>query len=187
MLEGLAPPWIAGELNESLGVVPVGAERFGQGGFEVFEALEDPVGKGRPQRLEPALGGVELGAVRRQEQALEAGGPAHPVAGVAAAAVEDDGDPLAVRRGPVVELIEEHLEAVGVGARQEQRETGAGGRLDGDVEPEPVVAVLVDPGRPVTVRAPAPPMPDLQSEPGLVKSECPANLAPLKLGSEPIF
>jgi hypothetical protein len=71
------------------------------------------------------------------------------------------------------EFIEEHAEAVPVEVRHVQVEALARGRLDGRVEPQPFVPVLVGPRRANAGRAPPSSEPRLETEPRLVHGEHP--------------
>src|SRR5687768_1965257 len=121
--------------------------------------------------LEPALRRVELGAVGRQRDLRDAVGPADLAAGVAAAVVEHEPD--FVGAGVLAHLLQEALEAEPVDVRQEQHQAGPADRLDRGIEPEPMVLVLMGPGRAAAERAPQPTVRDLEAEPGLVHGEHP--------------
>jgi hypothetical protein len=86
---------------------------------------------------------------------------------VAAAVVEHEPD--FVGAGVLAHLLQETFEAEPIDVRQEQH--GPAHRLDRGIEPEPMVLMLMDPGRAAAERAPQPAVCHLQTEPGLVHGE----------------
>ena len=158
------------------GVLPIGPKSLCESGFEVFQGVEDGVGDDPAQGLEPALRRVEFGAVGRQRDFLEAVTPADFAAGVTAAVVEDEPDPVGA--GVLAELLQEAFEANSVYMRQEQHEAGAAHRLDRGIKPEPVVLMLMGPRRAAAERAPQPAVRDLQAKPGLIHGEDPLHREP---------
>ena len=106
-------------------------------------------------------------------------------AGVAAAVVEDEA--YSVAAGVLAHLLQEALEADPVDMGQEQHDAGPAHRLDRGIEPEPVVLVLMDPGRATAERAPQPAVRDLQAEAGLIHGEEPLHCQPGHRGLQLIF
>ena len=106
-------------------------------------------------------------------------------AGVAAAVVEHEPD--FVGAGVLAHLLQEALEAEPVDVRQEQHDAGSAHRLDRGIEPEPMVLMLMDPGRPAAERAPQPAVCHLQTESGLIHGEDPLHREPGHRGLQLIF
>src|SRR3954465_8852934 len=121
----------------------------------------------------------------RQGDLLNAVGPADLAAGVATAVVEHEPD--FVGAGVLAHLLQEALEAEPVDVRQEQHDAGSAHRLDRGIEPEPMVLMLMDPGRAAAERAPQPAVCHLQTEPGLVHGEDPLHREPRHRGLQLIF
>ena len=143
--------------------MPIGSKGLGESGLKVVQSVEDRVGEDPAQRLEPAFRRVEFGAVGRQGDLLNAVGPADlPLVWL----------PLLSSTSPILSepvccaLLQEALEAEPVDVRQEQHE-GSAHRLDRGIEPEPMVLMLMDPGRAAAERAPQPAVCHLQTEPGM--------------------
>ncbi len=67
---GAAPPWVADQTLQLGGALPIGPESLRQGGFELFQGVEDRVGEDPAQGLEPALRRVEFGAVAARSRTL---------------------------------------------------------------------------------------------------------------------
>ena len=133
-------------------VLPIGPESFRQSGFEIFQGVEDRIGEDPPQDFEPALRRVEFGAVGRQRDFLKAVGPADFAAGMTAAVVKDEPDPVGA--GVLAELLQEALKADPVDMRQKQHEAGAAHRFDRSVQPEPMILVVMGPRRAAAEGAP---------------------------------
>jgi hypothetical protein len=121
--DGRTPPRKADQALELGGVLPIGPKSLCESGFEVFQGVEDRVGEDPAQGLEPALRRVEFGAVGRQRDFLEAVGPADFAAGVTAAVVEDEPDPVGA--GVLAELLQEAFEANPVADSSLEGNTGA--------------------------------------------------------------
>ena len=111
--------------------------------------------------------------------------PADLAAGVAAAGVEHEPD--RVGAGVLAHLLQEALEAESVDVRQEQHDAGSAHRLDRGIEPEPVVLVIMEPGRPAAERAPQPAVGHLQAEAGFIHRENPLHREPRYRGVQLIF
>jgi len=119
--------------------------------------------------LKAALGRVELRTVGRQEERLGILWPGDAGAAVTASPVHDQQQSIV--RVSSFEVFEEDLEAEAVKARQVEAEAFAGSGFDSGVEPEPLILVLHDPGRPEAERTPTPAMPTLESKARFVKGE----------------
>src|SRR3954468_11809931 len=95
---------------------------------------------------------VEFGAVGRQRDFLDTVRPANFAAGMTAAVVKDEPDPVGA--GVLAELLQEALKADPVDMRQEQHDAGAAHRFDRGVQPEPMILVVMGPRRAAAERAP---------------------------------
>ena len=93
---------------------------------------------------EDRLSGIEFGAGGRQAERHQAVGPAQLVGLVGARPVEHQADPAGAACGGAG--IQEGLPASRLTPRQEQEAALPSERLDGGIDPDPIVAVLVDPG-----------------------------------------
>src|SRR5260370_9712531 len=67
-------------------------------------------------------------------------------------------------------MSQEELQALAIHARQQEKDTGAGRRFDGRIQPQPLILVLHDPRWTLSQRTPAPSKPRLQAKTALIES-----------------
>ncbi len=153
-------------MHQSRGVLPVWAERLGQGSLQGLSAVMDVMRARFTPRLAPSFAGMQLGALGRSRPRGEASRPPHVAAGVRPTGIEDDGP----RRGGNgwSPLASKALTAGAIPPRQAEAAAPPRGRLHGRIPPQPFVAVRTRPRRPRPPRTPAAPRPALQAKAGLI-------------------
>jgi hypothetical protein len=148
-------------------MLPIGAERLGQRGFQGLEVGIHLVREWLPQLREPTLPWVEFGAIGRQRDGLNTARPGDVVARMGSAVVQHDGHVLGGECLPP--FAQKYLKACPIEAREKQAEAVLRRRLHGRVQPEPFILVVVHPRRSYTSGTPTPPIPDLEPKARLIQ------------------
>ncbi len=149
-------------------MLPEVLERVDQRVLQFVEGREHAIGQGLAQMAEDLLGRIELGTVAWQIEGMHAPWPAHLATVMTARTIQQDPN------GPLSQLVthmpQEELQAGAIHARQQQKDSGACGRFDRCIQPEPLVLVLHDPRRTFSERTPTPSQPGLETKTTLIES-----------------
>jgi hypothetical protein len=148
-------------------MLPLRAERLCQRGLQGCSVVMELVREWLTQLREPTLPRVELWALGRQRDGLDAVRPGDVMACMGSPAVQHHGHVLGGECLPP--FAEKYFKARPLEPWEKQTEAVPRRRLHGRIQPEPFIPVVVDPGRSCTSGTPTPPMPRLEPEAGLIQ------------------